>query len=249
MPNTERCNVTRIAIMIVSLLLGSLGCAGTASRAVDTYLFEILDTQRRTLDADPPVHNLAGLLPNQHIVLRDGTRTSMGRGVVIGEVTEVRAGHGFIETGREKPDGSGAEAPIVTSYSDPAAWWRTIEVDLVLHENWSSVSAARLTLMISAQGAIDTERFLSSLPPGSLVIAGIADSDWLPQAPEDSYTILLNGGALGVVDSEGRITMKAMGSVGETFLGELNDLVAVERQARRSVPDIVQTDDGWTTAG
>lgn len=249
MPSTERLNVTRIAILIVSLLVGSLGCASAASHDADSYLFEILDTQRRTVDADPPVHNLAGLLPNQHIVLRDGTRTSMGRGVVVGEVTEVRAGHGFIESGREKPDGSGVEPPTVTSYGDPAAWWRTIEIDLALQENWSTVSADRLTLVISAQGKIDTDRFLSSLPPGSLVIAGIADSDWLPQAPEDSYTILLNGGALGVVDSEGRITMKAMGSVGETFLGELNDLVAVERQARRSVPDIVQTDDGWTTAG
>lgn len=159
---------------------------------------------------------LADYLPNQKFVVNGEEPKALSSGVVVGTVTRVDKGPGFIV-----PNESRAAVPV--DFDDPAAVWRiarvTIEVEEWLGAERRDEEVVTIGAMITHEGSEAAEQLagIAKLARVAVVLDPDRVYDW-----DADVRVVARGGVLfGDIDSDGFIGFPALGGESGSFVSDV----------------------------
>ncbi|WP_117208037.1 hypothetical protein [Allorhizocola rhizosphaerae] len=194
--------------LVAAGLLSVLGLAAWEARQASAhadshYLIDHLRSRSHATDAVWVETSFAEMLPSQSFSVNGAPAAPRGSGVVIGRITDVRAGRGFAH-----PD----DAPKSTQvdFNAPDALWRTVQVTLAVEEAWGKVAGQRtVTFAVIIDRGADATAAMNGLRALERVVVSLDRQGRHAYAP-DMYSISRNGDMFGTVDAQGNIQLPVM---------------------------------------
>jgi hypothetical protein len=221
----------RFAVATAGLLcLLTLGAWVTHSdnetHADSAYLFDHLRARSHSLDAIWFETSLGEMVPSQQFSVNGGPAASRTSGLVIGQVTEVRAGRGF----SHKDD---APSSTEVGFNSPHALWRTIEVTIAVEQAWGRVAGNdRVTFAVVIDRGANATLAIGGLRALDRVVVALGRQGRYAHAPS-LYSIGHSGDLFGTVDAQGNIQLPVMEN-GVAFMKGLDTVAELSAKAGES---------------
>jgi len=197
------------------------------------YLFAHLQARSHSQDADWLESSLSEMLPSHQFSVNGGPARPRGSGVVVGRVTDVRAGKGFAH-----PDD--APKSTVVDFNAKEALWRTVEVTVAVDEAWGRVAGQQaVTFAVIIDRGADAAKAVNGLRTLGRVFVSLDRQGRFAYAP-GLYSISHSGDLFGTVDAQGNIELKAT-EHGDEFMKGLNTVAQLRAEAAKA-PTVVKVD-------
>lgn len=195
------------------------------------YLFAHLQARSEAHDADWLESSMSELLPSHQFSVNGGPAVVRSSGVVIGRVTDVRAGKGFAH-----PDD--APSSTMVDFNAKDALWRTVEVTVAVDEAWGKVAGQpTVTFAVIIDRGINGAKAVNGLRGLGQVFVSLDRQGRYAYAP-GLYSISHSGDLFGTVDAQGNIQLRAA-EHGDDFMNGLTTVARLRAEAAKA-PTVVK---------
>lgn len=174
------------------------------------------------------------LLPNVRFGVDDEPAKPITEMVVVGRITRVEPGRGFVVDGADAPGGR------VVDFSDPTALWRTLHLTVSVTERLGTEPPPpTITVGLAVDGGVNVGLMVEGLLTLGRVVMFLERSPVLAY-DASLFAILEDGALLATLDPDGRISLPAApAEEAAELLGSSTTLAAL-RQKVAAAPRIVK---------
>lgn len=175
---------------------------------------------------------LADYLPNRLFSIEGTKAKSMTGGVVVGTVTKVEPGKGFVVVNVE-PEGAVPDAPggTAASFDDPDAAWRVAKVTIKTDATYGvDGEPDELQIGVRLISESDYQREMAGIEElGDVVV--VLDPERTYDWDRDLKVVARGSALLGDIDTAGQIGFPGLGDGSKAFVGNLTTVAALEKAA------------------
>lgn len=205
------------------------GCASAA--APRAYLFDHLRERASGASSINFDKQLDDWLPNQKFRTNDSVQT-LGSGIVLGSVVEVKSGRAYIVTNGD------ADSGTEVAFDDKAALWRTLDVTFKVNRAWTEEEVDdTVRFGISISGSAESGQIKSALSSLDSAIVVLARPGFF-KYDRTLYGVGRSGTLLGTIDASGAIAFPSLELSPKGFLSATPSVASLEEQAKLAPPII-----------
>lgn len=211
--------------------------AGVIDAAARDYVLSSLEQRTSAADGVWVEDSLEDLLPSHEFAIDGGTPAPLAEGIVVGTVTSVDQGRGYMIEGDDAADGT--EIP----FADSRALWRVIVLTVKTDTRLGDVDKKTIKVGVVIDGGMDVVKSRDgylSLGRVALVLNAPGKFGFDPAM----YSIRQSGALLGLVSASGKLRFPGLGTESADFVDGLDsiDEVVTEAVAPAEVVDVDQTE-------
>lgn len=230
------CRVVPRGVLFVAvvLLASTTACGRSGDR--DAVLDSIKQRGESAGRTRPPYRSLVELLPNTKYQRPGGEPTPEIESAIVGRVMKVEPGRAYRIPEGDSPGG------VLTDFEDPGLAWRTVHATVDVEQSLAGpVPGGQVTVGFAFGSSPSFEEIDRGLRDLGRLLLFLETSPVFAYA-DRVYGVELDGGLLGVIDDEGRISLPAAGEADQALLqgsGTMQELTDAARAPER----IIRVDD------
>lgn len=216
-----------VTAAVVSLTaLAAWSAAPGHEHSDSDYLFAHLQARSDSHDAVWLESSFADMLASRQFSVNGLPAAARNNGIVIGRVTDVRAGRGFSHI-------DDAPSSTIVDFDSKDALWRTVEVTVAVQQAWGRVAKQeKVTFAVIIDRGADAAKAINGLRSLDRVIVSLDRQGRYDYAP-DLYSISHSGDLFGTVDAQGNILMRAMQHDAE-FMNGIDTVAELHTEAAKA---------------
>lgn len=218
MQTRVRSGQIRVAIIVLlGFVAVSMAACGSESGTQDTngadvtVVSHLRDRYHASAGARP-FNSLDDLLDNVRYSMPGRQTRPLTDAVVTGSVTDVARGMGFYVEGNDGPSG------IETDFEDPRVEWRTVHLTVAVDRVLSGTAGSEITVGFAFGNAISFDQIQKDFMSYERVLLFLQQGQPVFDYDASVYGTLMDGALLGLVDSEGSISLPVLEGDGATEL-------------------------------
>jgi hypothetical protein len=228
----RRLSTTGFAALAAAALL--TGCTVSNEPTAKEYVLANLEQRASVQEGSYIETSIDDVLPSREFEIEGAPAEPLAEGVVIGEITAVEPGSGYVIEGADAADG------VAVPFDTADALWRVLVLTVETEKRLGDVDAKTIEVGVVIDGADDADRAEEgylSLGRVALVLNEPGKFSFDPSL----YSIRQSGALLGLVSESGKISFPALGSESAQFLGATNTVAEVVAESADK-PTVVEVE-------
>lgn len=222
----------RRGVLLVAVLLLASATACSRSGAREDVLDAIKQRGESAGRTQPPYRSLVELLPNTKYQRPGGKPMPEIESAIVGRVMKVEPGRAYRLPEGDSPVG------VPTDFEDPGLAWRTVHATVDVEQSLAGpVPGGQVTVGFAFGSSPSFEEIDRGLRDLGRLLLFLEKSPVFAYA-DRIYGVELDGGLLGVIDDEGRISLPAAGNADQGLLqgaGTMQELTDAARAPERVI--------------